>query len=110
MAADSVYTAAPNWFINMLTLGIARARWVSGVNKQLNHNTGTLFAWLLGAFASYGLAKRLTAANASVGSSVTVSHWASFWLFGWPLIGSARRLKRGAEAYANALNVRAASA
>ena len=106
MAADSVFTSAPGFIFNLLTIGIARAKWVSAVNAQLGHKTGTLFAWLFPWAAHYGLAKRLTAANASVGSSHKTSHWACFWLCGWPLIGSARRLRRGAQAYADAINVR----
>ena len=105
MAADSVFTSAPGFLFNLLTIGIARAKWVSAVNAQFGHKTGTLFAWLLPWAAHYGLAKRLTAANASVGSSHKTSHWACFWLCGWPLIGSARRLRRGAQAYADAISV-----
>jgi hypothetical protein len=110
MAADSVFTSAPGFLFNWLTIGIARAKWISGVNHQLNHKTGAVFAWFLAPFACYGLAKRLTAANAQLGSSQPASPLACFFLCGWPLIGSARRLKRGAEAYASALNVQARSA
>ncbi|KRB74073.1 hypothetical protein ASE01_18960 [Nocardioides sp. Root190] len=106
-AADSIFTSAPSWFLNWLTIGIARAKWISGINAQLNHKTGAPFAWFFYAFAAYGLATRLTAANASLGSNHKTSKWACFWLAGWPFIGAARRLKKGAEAYASSLNVRA---
>jgi hypothetical protein len=64
------------------------------------------FAWFLLPFANYGLAQRITAALRQAGSSFTVSALASFWLTGWPFIGSTKRLKRGTQALNDAYSVR----
>ncbi|HET7690503.1 MAG TPA: hypothetical protein VFK41_09000 [Nocardioidaceae bacterium] len=100
--------SSPSWIVNLFTLGIARARWVAGMNRSLAQGgAGFLFAWFLMPFAAYGLARRLNLAHAAVGSSIKTSALACFWLCGWPFVGHVRRLKRGAEAYASVLNVRA---
>lgn len=96
----------PNWFVNIFTLGILRALWIAESNRRLKQGgAGFAFAWFLLPFAQYGLAKRMTLALAQVGSSHKVSPLACFWLAGWPFIGAHRRLKRGTQAYNDALGV-----
>jgi hypothetical protein len=97
----------PSWIVNLVTLGIARARWIAESNRRLGQGgAGFWFAWFLLPFANYGLAKRMTAALQQAGSSFTVSAFWCFWLTGWPFIGSAKRLKRGTQALNDAYSVR----
>ena len=92
-------TKAPGFWLNLLTLGIAMARWVDRTNKTLGKGgAGFWFAWLLAPFAYYGLAKRLNEALAVQGSRTRISPMACFWLVGWPFIGSRKRLGRAADA------------
>src|SRR4051812_971860 len=85
----------PRFFLNLFTLGIARARWISAANRALGHRTGFLFAFFLQPFANYGLAKRLSSALEIAGSRHSESPLLCFWLTGWPFIGTARRMRRG---------------
>jgi hypothetical protein len=97
----------PSWVVSLFTLGIARARWIAEANRRLGQGgAGFWFAWLLLPFANYGLAQRMTAALREAGSSFTVSAFWCFWLTGWPLIGSAKRLKHGTRALNDAYSVR----
>lgn len=97
----------PIWFVNLFTLGIARARWIAGSNRSLGQGgAGFWFAWFLLPFANYGLAQRMTTALRQAGSSFRVSAFWCFWLTGWPFIGSAKRLKRGTQALNDAYAVR----
>src|SRR3954453_4790309 len=97
----------PSWIVNLLTLGIARARWIAESNRRLGQGgAGFWFAWFLLPFANYGLAQRMTAALRGAGSSFTVSPLLCFWLTGWPFIGSTKRFKRGTQALNDAHSVR----
>lgn len=90
--------APPSWIVNLFTLGIARARWISDSNRRIGQGgAGFWFAWFLMPFANYGLAQRMTGALRQAGSSFTVSAFWCFWLAGWPFIGSAKRFKRGTQ-------------
>lgn len=96
----------PGFFVNLLTFGIARARWISDANRVLNHKTGFLFAWFLQGFANYGLAGRFNQALAAAGSAHTESPIACFLLTGWPFIGAKKRLGRATERLNDAHRVR----
>jgi hypothetical protein len=85
----------PGFFVNVFTVGIARALWISRANRMLKHRTGFWFAWLLQPFAFYGLAKRLNIALERTGSSHRESPFWCFWLTGIPLIGTTRKMRRG---------------
>lgn len=96
----------PGFFINVLTIGIARASWVAETNRILNRGgAGFWFAWLLAPFAYFGLAGRLNAALGAAGSSHRESPFLCFLFAGWPFVGSKKRLKRGTERLMDAVRV-----
>lgn len=100
---------APKFLLNLLTVGVVRARWVARTNRALGRKTSALFAWFLLPFAHYGLAKRLNGALDGVGTAHRESPFWCFWLTGWPIIGATRRLRRGVTRYNDSLRVRLAS-
>lgn len=95
------------WFVNLITLGITRARWIAESNRRLGQGgAGFWFAWFLLPFANYGLAQRMTTALRQAGlSSFTVSPVWCFLLTGWPFIGASKRFKRGTRALNDAYAV-----
>ena len=98
----------PSWIHNLVTLGIARARWIAESNRRLGQGgAGFWFAWFLLPFAHYGLAKRMTGALRQAGATHTVSAFWCFWLTGWPLIGANKRMKRGTQALNDVATVHA---
>ncbi|MGQ0846546.1 MAG: hypothetical protein ACT4QF_20680 [Sporichthyaceae bacterium] len=98
-----VLAGCPGFFTNLFTFGIANARWVAGVNRELKQGgAGFWFAWFLVAFANYGLAGRLNAAHAAMGSNGKVSPLGAFFLTGFPFVGSRKRLGRCANGLAMA--------
>lgn len=97
----------PGFFITLLTLGIARARWIADTNRQLNAGgAGFWFAWFFPPFANYGVVGRMNNALAAAGSGHRESPLLCFFLAGWPFVGSKRRMKRGTQALNNAWAVR----
>lgn len=99
--------AYPGFWINLFTLGIVRARWIVGVNRQLGKGgAGFWFAWLLMPFANYGITGRLNEALAAAGSSHRESPIWVLLLTGLPFIGSKKRLHRAAERLNDSLRVR----
>jgi hypothetical protein len=104
------YPLPPGFWLNLLTLGIARARWVSAVNKRLGRGgAGFWFAWLLTPFANFGVTGRINEALAAAGSAHRESPVWCFLLTGFPFIGSKKRLKRGTTFLNEALRVRQAA-
>lgn len=100
----------PGFWLNLITIGIARARWVSAANRQFGDGAGFWFAWLLVPFANYGVTGRLNGALATAGSSHRESPVLCFLLTGFPFIGSKKRLRRGTMRLNDALRVRHAAA
>jgi hypothetical protein len=101
----------PGFWMNLITLGIARALWTSRANTQLGRGgAGFWFAWFLFPFANYGVAGRLNEALAAAGSGHRESPMLVFWLTGWPFIGSKKRLRRATAFYNDAIRVRSTSA
>jgi hypothetical protein len=97
----------PGTLVAVLTLGIARAKWIAETNRQLGAGgAGFLFAWFLSPFANYGVADRMNSALAAAGSGHRESPILCFLLSGWPFIGAKKRMKRGSEALNNAWAVR----
>lgn len=100
----------PGFLINLVTLGIARARWIAEANRHLGQGgAGFLFAWFLQAFANYGLAGRFNQALGAAGSAHTESPILCFLLTGWPFIGAKKRLQRATERLNDARRVRGAA-
>lgn len=96
----------PGFWINLLTLGIARGRWIANANKMLGRGgAGFWFAWLLMPFAHYGVARRLNEALTDRGSSHQESPILCFLFTGFPFFGSTRRLRRAANRYNDTLQV-----
>lgn len=86
----------PGFWITLVTLGIARARWVDATNKALGRGgAGFWFAWFLPPFAYYGVAGRMNEALNAAGSTHRESPLACFFLLGFPFIGTKMRLRRG---------------
>lgn len=99
----------PGFWLNLVTLGIARANWIAGTNKALGRGgAGFWFAWFLVPFANYGVTGRLNEALAAAGSGHRESPMAVFWLTGFPFIGSKKRLRRASERLNDVLQVRTA--
>lgn len=97
----------PGFWVSLLTLGIARARWIAATNRALAQGgSGFWFAWLLMPFANYGVTGRLNTALASLGSSHRESPVLVFLLTGWPFIGSKKRLRRATAFFNQATMVR----
>lgn len=91
-------TKPPGFFMSLVTLGIARAMWISQTNATIGQGgAGFVFAWFLLPWANYGVAKRLNGVLASTGSGYRISPMACFWLTGWPFIGARRRHKNAVE-------------
>lgn len=86
----------PGFWITLVTIGIARARWVGATNQALGRGgAGFWFAWFFAPFAYYGVAGRMNEALRAVGSTHRESPLACFFLIGWPFIGTKMRLRRG---------------
>lgn len=86
----------PGFWITLVTIGIARARWVDATNQALGRGgAGFWFAWFLAPFAYYGVAGRMNEALRAVGSTHRESPLACFFLIGLPFIGTKKRLRRG---------------
>lgn len=101
----------PGFWLNLLTLGIARARWVGHANRQLGRGgAGFWFAWFLSPFAYYGIAGRLNEALAATGSTHRESPLLCFLLTGWPFVGAKKRLRRATVRLNDALHVRQVAA
>jgi len=101
---SAMSTAAPSFWRNLSTLGIAQARWIADVNAALGHKGGRfMFAWFLSPFANYGVSRRINAAHQSVGSSTRISPIACFVFTGLPGIGVRERLKRSIQEYGSML-------
>jgi hypothetical protein len=97
----------PGTIVTVLTLGIARAKWIAETNRQLGAGgAGFLFAWLFSPFANYGVVDRMNNALAAAGSDHRESPILCFLLNGWPFIGAKKRMKRGTQALNNAWAVR----
>jgi len=100
----------PGFWLNLVTLGIARARWTSATNQQLARGgAGFWFAWFLAPFAYYGVTGRLNGALAAAGSGHRESPLLCFLLTGIPFIGAKKRLRRATERLNDALRVRQAA-
>jgi hypothetical protein len=99
----------PGFWLNLLTFGIARARWTAAANRQLGSGAGFWFAWLLLPFANYGIAGRLNEASAAAGSAHRESPLLCFFLTGVPFIGAKRRVRRAVVHLNDALRVRSAA-
>lgn len=102
---SNALAGCPGFLKNLFTFGISYALWVARVNRELKQGgAGFWFAWLLLAFANYGLAGRLNAAHASMGSHAKVNPVGAFLLTGFPFIGTRKRLARSANGLAMAQN------
>lgn len=100
----------PGFWITLVTLGIARALWISRTNETFGRGgAGFWFAWLLMPFAHYGVAGRLNESLAAAGSMHRESPFLCFLLTGFPFIGAKKRLRRGVAFYNDALRVRGAA-
>jgi len=103
-------TTPPGFWVTLLTLGIARALWISRTNRDLGRGgAGFLFAYFLQPFANYGLAGRLNTALGEVGSSHRISPFWAFWLTGFPFIGTRHKMKRAVVRLNDAQRVRQAA-
>lgn len=88
----------PGFWLNLVTIGIARASWTASTNKTMQRGgAGFWFAWFFPPWAAYGVANRMTQVLASKGSHMSVSPLACFFLYGWPFIGTKKRLRTGVK-------------
>lgn len=103
----TIIPAYPGFWLNVLTIGIARARWTAATNKTLGRGgAGFWFAWFLLPFANYGITGRLNQALAEAGSGRSDSPFLCFLFTGWPFFGSKKRLTRLTEWFNDAQRVR----
>ncbi len=89
----------PSWILNLVTIGISRARWIAESNQRLGQGgAGFMFAWFFLAFANYGLAERMNGALRQAGSSVQLAPIVCFLFTGWPFFGSNAQFRKGTQA------------